>query len=87
MWSNQYDYNLQLTGITNDYDSIVKRGSNIDEGIIYFYLKNYKIRGACGIGKFGKIGKEIKLAGILSKAKKEINENKLSDVNQKLQKI
>jgi len=87
MWSNQYDYNLQLTGITNDYDSIVKRGSNIDEGIIYFYLKNNKIRGACGIGKFGKIGKEIKLAGILSKAKKEINENKLSDVNQKLQKI
>ena len=87
MWSNQYDYNIQLTGITNDYDSIVKRGSDINEGIIYFYLKNNKIRGACGIGKFGKIGKEIKLAGILSKAKKEISENKLSDINQKLQKL
>ena len=29
-----------------------------------FYLKNNKIRGACGIGKFGKIGKEIKWVGL-----------------------
>ena len=57
------------------------------KGIDCEALKNNKIRGACGIGKFSKIGKEIKLAGILSKAKKEINENKLSDINQKLQKL
>ena len=84
---NLCEASATITGITNDYDSIVKRGSDINEGIIYFYLKNNKIRGACGIGKFGKIGKEIKLAGILSKAKKEISENKLSDINQKLQKL
>ncbi len=87
MWSNQYDLNIQLAGITDDYDNVLKRGSNIDDGIIFFYLKENKIKGVCGIGKFGKISKDIKLASILSKKEKEIDIEKLSDKNQKLQKL
>ena len=39
MWSDQFNLNLQLTGICDDYDEIVERGKSIDDGIIYFFLK------------------------------------------------
>jgi 3-phenylpropionate/trans-cinnamate dioxygenase ferredoxin reductase subunit len=87
MWSNQYDLNIQLTGIIQDYDNIVKRGKDIEAGIVYFYLKNNKIIAACGVGLPGKVSKEIRLASIFSKKKKQIDEKKLSDKSQDLKKI
>ena len=61
MWSDQYDLNLQLTGKCDQYDSFIKRGKDENEGIIYFFIKNNKIIGACGLGIGGKIGKDIRL--------------------------
>ena len=61
MWSDQFNLNLQLTGICNDYETSVQRGSTLEEGIIYFFLKNRKIMGACGLGVGGKIGRDIRL--------------------------
>ena len=38
MWSDQYNLNLQLTGRCDEYDSLVKRGKDENEGIIYFFI-------------------------------------------------
>ena len=87
MWSDQFNLNLQLTGICNDYETMAQRGSSLDEGIIYFFLKNRKIIGACGLGVGGKIGRDIRLAGKLSEKKIKVTKELLSDKNNKLNKI
>jgi len=87
MWSDQFNLNLQLTGICNDYDSLAQRGSSLEEGIIYFFLKNRKIMGACGLGVGGKIGRDIRLAGKLSEKKIKVTKQLLSDKKNKLNKI
>ncbi len=87
MWSDQYDINLQLSGICNDFDNIIKRGTNIQDGIIYFFIKNNLIYGACGIGLSGKIGKNITIAGKLSAKKIIVPHENLSDPSIKLNKF
>ena len=87
MWSDQFNLNLQLTGICNDYEFSVQRGSSLEEGIIYFFLKNRKIMGACGLGIGGKIGRDIRLAGKLSEKKIKVTKELLSDKKIKLNKI
>ena len=87
MWSDQFNLNLQLTGICNDYEASVQRGSTLEEGIIYFFIKNRKIMGACGLGVGGKIGRDIRLAGKLSEKKIKVTKELLSDKNIKLNKI
>jgi 3-phenylpropionate/trans-cinnamate dioxygenase ferredoxin reductase subunit len=87
MWSDQFNLNLQLTGICNDYETSVQRGSTLEEGMIYFFLKNRKIMGACGLGVGGKIGRDIRLAGKLSEKKIKVTKELLSDKNIKLNKI
>ena len=87
MWSDQFDLNLQLVGMCDDFDNIIKRGNTVDNGIVYFFLKNRIIVGACGIGKKGKIGKNITIAGRLSEKIIEVNTNMLSDESIKLNKL
>lgn len=87
MWSDQFNLNLQLTGFCNDYDIKAQRGLTLDEGIVYFFLKNDKIMGACGVGLSGKIGKDIRLAGKISEKKITITKEFISDKNNKLNKI
>jgi 3-phenylpropionate/trans-cinnamate dioxygenase ferredoxin reductase subunit len=87
MWSDQFNLNLQMTGICNDYETFVQRGSNTDEGIIYFFLKNRMIRGACGLGVGGKIGRDIRLAGKLSEKRVKMTKETLSNKNLKLNKL
>lgn len=86
MWSDQYDFNLQLSGLCDDYDDIVVRGDNVEEGKIYFFLKNNIIRGACGVAIGGKVGKNIRLASKLSEKNTIISSSILSDKSSKLNK-
>ena len=87
MWSDQFNLNLQLTGICNNYETFIQRGSNVEEGIIYLFLKNRMIQGACGVGVGGKIGRDIRLAGKLSERKIKVTKEILSDKNIKLNKL
>ena len=87
MWSEQYDYNLQLSGIASGYDSCVKRGDSPEEGIVYFYLRRNRIIGACGVSVGPKIGRDIRVAGMLAKANQEVDPDVLSDTDQKLQSL
>ncbi len=87
MWSDQYNLNLQLTGRCDEYDSLVKRGKDENDGIIYFFMKNNQVFGACGVGIGGKIAKDIRIAGILSDKKIKVAESDLSDSSIKLNKL
>ena len=87
MWSDQFNLNLQMTGLCNDYETTAQRGHDVKDGIIYFFLKNRRIVGACGLGIGGKIGRDIRLAGKLSEKKIIVNKEILSDKNKKLNKI
>ena len=75
MWSDQFNLNMQMTGICNEYDMIIQRGTNVEEGLIYFFTKNSIIMGACGLGIEGKIGRDIRLAEKI--AEKKIKVTKL----------
>ena len=84
MWSNQFNLNLQVSGVCDEYEEIIVRGKNIDEGIIYFFLKKEKIYGACGLGLTGKISKDIKIASKLIEMNIVIDKNILSNQEQNL---
>ena len=87
MWSDQFNLNMQVTGICNKYDMVIQRGTNVEEGIIYFFIKNSMIMGACGLGVERKIGKDIRLAGKISEKKIKVTKEILSDKNLKLNKV
>jgi len=87
MWSDQFDLNLQLVGVCNDFDQEVQRGDILEEGIIYFFLKNKKIMGACGIGIAGKVGRDIRLTGKISENNIEIEIEELKNKEIKLNKL
>ena len=86
MWSDQFDLNLQLSGVCDDYDDMVSRGKDIREGIIYFFLKKNIIHGACGLAIGGKVAKNIRLASKLSEKNIKISKEILSDTSTKLNK-
>ena len=87
MWSDQFNLNLQLTGICDDYDEIIERGNDINTGVIYFYLKNNIIKGACGLGIAGKVGRDIRITSKLTENNTIVDKQILSDQNQKLNKL
>ncbi len=87
MWSDQFNLNLQLTGICDDYDEIIERGNEINNGVIYFFLKDKIIRGACGLGIAGKIGRDIRITSKLTEKNTIVDKQILSDQNQKLNKL
>ena len=87
MWSDQFNLNLQLTGICDDYDEIVERGNDINNGVIYFFLKNKIIKGACGLGIVGKVGRDIRITSKLSEKNTIVDTQILSDETQKLNKL
>ena len=84
MWSDQFNLNLQLAGICENFDEIVKRGKDINNGIIYFFLKNQSIKGACGLGIAGKIGRDIRISTKLSEKNIVVDKTILADESQKL---
>jgi 3-phenylpropionate/trans-cinnamate dioxygenase ferredoxin reductase subunit len=87
MWSDQFDLNLQLTGLCQDYDTFVERGTSAKEGLVHFFIKNRKIIGACGIGVGGKIGRDVKLASKISEKNIKVTKEILSNIDFKLNKL
>ena len=84
MCCDQFDLNLQLTGLCDDYHEIIERGENIENGIIYFFIKDDKIVGACGLGLTGKVGRDIRIASKLIEKQTIIDKKILSNQKEKL---
>ena len=87
MWSDQFNLNLQLTGICENFDEIIERGKDIENGIIYFFLKNKSIKGACGLGIVGKVGRDIRITSKLAEKKVMVDKTILADASQKLNRL
>lgn len=84
MWSDQFNLNLQLAGLCDDYHEIIERGEDIENGIIYFFIKNEKIVGVCGLGLVGKVGRDIRIASKLIEKQTIVDKKILSDQKEKL---
>ena len=87
MWSDQFNLNLQLTGLCDEYDEVVIRGNTLENGIIHFFIKNNKIAGACGLGLMGKVGRDIKISSKLIEKNTSVDKKTLIDPNTKLNKL
>ena len=87
MWSDQFNLNLQLTGLCDEYDEVVIRGNTLENGIIHFFIKNNKIAGACGLGLMGKVGRDIRIASKLIEKNTSVDKKTLIDPNTKLNKL
>ena len=87
MWSDQFNLNLQLTGLCDDYDEVVIRGNTLENGIIHFFIKNNKIAGACGLGLMGKVGRDIRISSKLIEKNTSVDKKTLIDPNTKLNKL
>ena len=87
MWSDQFNLNLQLTGLCDEYDEVVIRGNTLENGIIHFFIKNNKIAGACGLGLMGKVGRDIRIASKLIEKNTIVDKKTLIDPNTKLNKL
>jgi 3-phenylpropionate/trans-cinnamate dioxygenase ferredoxin reductase subunit len=84
MWSDQFNFNLQLTGLCDEYDEALKRGDSLENGIVYFFIKKNKIIGACGLGVSGKIGRDIRIASKLIEKNTDVDKKIILDENIKL---
>lgn len=50
-WSDQYGLRLQIAGLSQDYDTLVTRGSPDERSVAFFYLKGGKMIAADCIGR------------------------------------
>ena len=87
MWSDQFNLNLQLTGLCDEYDEVIIRGNTLEDGIIHFFIKNNKIVGACGLGLMGKVGRDIRISSKLIEKNTSVDKKTLIDPNTKLNKL
>ena len=87
MWSDQFNLNLQLTGLCDEYDEVIIRGNTLEDGIIHFFIKNNKIVGACGLGLMGKVGRDIRISSNLIEKNTIVDKKILLDQNAKLNKL
>ena len=79
--------NFTVPDICDDYDEMIERGNDINNGVIYFFLKNNKIKGACGVGVIGKVGRDIRITSKLTEKDTIVDKQILSDQNLKLNKL
>jgi 3-phenylpropionate/trans-cinnamate dioxygenase ferredoxin reductase subunit len=80
VWSDQYDVNLQMTGVPDGYDSLVWRGDREKGPFMVFYMKDGRIVAINTIN----LGREMKPAQRLMQSRKTFDSAQLADPNVKL---
>ena len=80
-WSDQYDVNIQLVGLPENWDETVTRGDPAAGQFITFYLKGGKIDGAAAMNN----GRDVRFARRLMQAEKIVDPARLADPSVKLQ--
>jgi 3-phenylpropionate/trans-cinnamate dioxygenase ferredoxin reductase component len=81
-WSDQYDINLQMTGIANDYDQAIERESDLTNQFSKFYLKEGVLVGVVAINR----PKDIMMSKKLIAKRTRMCVQTLADPNIKLSK-
>ncbi len=80
-WSDQFDANIQMIGIPENWDSTATRGKPEDNEFVTFYLKNGVIDGAISINN----PRDLRFGKRLMQAKKLVSMEDLSNMDIKLQ--
>lgn len=65
VWSDQYDWNLQVAGFPGEGDSIAVRGSLEDGKALFFALKDGALIGAVGLGHGTAAAKDLRVAQMM----------------------
>ena len=82
-WSDQFDANIQMIGLPENWDSTATRGSPEENQFITFYLKNGIIDGAISINN----PRDLRFGKRLMQEKKCVSVEDLSNMDIKLQTI
>jgi 3-phenylpropionate/trans-cinnamate dioxygenase ferredoxin reductase subunit len=87
MWSNQYDLTLQVVGLPDAADTLVRRGSTLTDPMLFFHLREGRLIGASGLGIGSAVGREIRLAQMLIARRSKLDADKLADPAVPLKKL
>jgi 3-phenylpropionate/trans-cinnamate dioxygenase ferredoxin reductase subunit len=79
-WSDQYDTNLQLIGIPNDWDRVAVRKTN-PQSFLVCYFDGDRLEGAVGMNA----GRDLKLARRLMQAQVPVDPDRIADASVRLQ--
>ena len=82
-WSDQYDANIQMMGLPEDWDETVTRGDRVLGEFVEFYLKNGEIQGATAINN----PRDLRFTRRLMMSGKKFDASALADTDIKLQKL
>ena len=82
-WSDQYDANIQMMGLPEDWDETVTRGDKVLGEFVEFYLKNGEIQGATAINN----PRDLRFTRRLMMSGKKFDASALADTDIKLQKL
>ena len=82
-WSDQFDTNIQMIGLPENWDSTVTRGEPKSDEFTTFYLRNNQIIGAISINA----PRDLRFAKRLMQAKKHLSINDLANTEVKLQSL
>ena len=82
-WSDQYDANIQMMGLPEDWDETAVRGSRDAGEFIEFYLKDGEIQGAAAINN----PRDLRFTRRMMASGKKFDAASLADPDIKLQKL
>lgn len=82
-WSDQYDANIQMMGMPEDWDETAVRGSRDAGEFIEFYLKDGEIQGAAAINN----PRDLRFTRRMMTSGKKFDAASLADPDIKLQKL
>lgn len=82
-WSDQYDANIQLMGLPEDWDTTAVRGDRESGAFIEFYLKDGRLQGAAAVNN----PRDLRFTRRMMMADKTFDPEALADPEVKLQKL
>ena len=80
-WSNQFEANIQIIGVPEEWDQSVVRGNKKANEFVEFYLKDNFIVGAIAVNS----NRDLRIAKRLMQMGKEVSSKDLADVGIKMQ--
>jgi 3-phenylpropionate/trans-cinnamate dioxygenase ferredoxin reductase subunit len=82
-WSDQYDSNMQIYGMSKPTHSIVRRGDTESGSFVLFYLDGNVVQAAVGVNA----ARDLRFARRLIEQRKPVDTGALSDTSLPMQKI
>lgn len=80
-WSDQFDANLQMIGLPQNWDETVTRGDKDSNEFVTFYLKNGVIDGAISVNN----SRDLRIGKRLMQGKKQVSAAELINPDTKMQ--